>query len=313
MNQNPLYLKARDPQTGQEKLVLNNKYLYVKNFTQLTASYPLVLAQNATGNTNFTTSAGTFISGNFEINQFLGFEASGNLYTVLLTDSSRNEYMNRPILGRLIFGTAEYPFRLPESIFLVAQSGLLIQVQDLNNVGGSSVYLAFEGSRSFVTSNPDYNDAIAEYARRRYNSYSYFYTTDKDVTTTANQAVQATISVQQLNYYYLIEQIACYSLGSFTFKITDNSSSNFLSNAQVDSRQIAGALPGLAHRLSTKYVVSYNTQLTLDITDTSGKANQIWFCLIGRHIRRELPLNEPVGPTLNPSPVQQKNIQLRGY
>lgn len=210
----------------------------------------------------------------------------------------RKILQNRDIPLIAVAGDAGRPYVLPESIYLPEIQSLLVTYNNLDSAQ-RKVELVLGGIKYYKNSVPkELRRQLMDYVERRERTYTYFMTTDDEVSLDASEGDQSEIMTVPDDTDLEILKMTCEATGAFRASLKDvENDRQITSGAQIHSSllfggHIATAMGGgvggsggcFPARWATSLLVRRSTQLELLFDDLSGQANTVKPVFAGRKI-----------------------------
>jgi hypothetical protein len=213
-------------------------------------------------------------------------------FTIVLEELGEvRDFMNNPIHIRTIAGTAQTPGFLNEPYMFLSQHN--IQAQFVKVAGGQTnvrVFLCgaeyFPWSPEFMRrkkASADIQAVIKKWINRRKYVTPYWLTLDEqNVDVAANATNQFYMKIGNDGHFEGFK-VASVSTGTFNWELQEPKTQQTIMNGQVTSATGTGTanFPAL---WPTAYLIPAGYRLRLQITDTSGAPNRIFFTISGRKI-----------------------------
>lgn len=217
----------------------------------------------------------------------------GGAMTVRINDTGfKRDLMNRDIHIDTIMSPVpggQFPFVLPESLWLEQRHALMMTFTDLSNVA-QTVRPVIHGRKFFLKSAPQGtgNTFLAKRQLQQRITTPYFYTTDAAVVL-ANAAIgtraQMTISEEG---HFIAHKITCVSTGPFDFLVRDGRTGQSLSGTTVVANTTGTGTVFFPYILPEPMFIERNTQLIWEFNNRNALgANTIFLTVSGRRVYDE--------------------------
>lgn len=288
----------QDPATGA--VFLNPRKQTAKWCYLSSNPYPLTVAANGTLPTSLTPPLDEGSNGDMEIVKFSS--TSTGDFAVLLEDTvSQRKFMNQAIPNNMIFGTAQMPFTLFETIWLPATANLIASCTDLSG-NSNAIRIVAEGRR-FMGCGP--RQALWQgFMERRSHAYWMTFDAGSEVQVAANstQTYNMTVPVAGDFLCWLIMDD---SATDYRIRIFEGASGRQLmagpgedgtgrlscQNMVASSTYTVAGFPGntvrasnIPHAWTFTHLFKRATQIGIEITNTTGAPIDVRLCLHGQLI-----------------------------
>lgn len=205
-------------------------------------------------------------------------------WTLQLKDFCGRELMNRPIHIRAIAGSAQQPALIYEPLFVKSRETIYVQLNKLT-AGTSNIFFYMPGMlydpQSAIPNQKEIEDYVKKRTEFRKYVYTYWQTTEQDVTLTGN-SVQNEYDIMMGENFEAFNMTAI-STGAFAFKLTDVRSGQELMNGKVTNVNGVGNAQN-PFKFNTSYLILKGTRLRFTFDDLSGSTNTIYIAMQGRRI-----------------------------
>jgi hypothetical protein len=217
----------------------------------------------------------------------------GGAMTVRINDTGfKRDLMNRDVHIDTIMSPVpggQFPFVLPESLWLEQRHALMMTFTDLSNVA-QTVRPVIHGRKFFLkeASAGLASKFLAKRQMQQRISTPYFYTTDAAVQLAAaaiGTRAQMTISEEG---HFVAYKITCVSTGPFDFIVRDGRTGQSLSGATVVANTTGTGTVFFPYVLPEPMFIERNTQLIWEFNNRfAGGLNNIWLTVSGRRVYDE--------------------------
>lgn len=244
---------------------------YKLTFDEQSGDSTAVIPLNGTINRSMTNDK----SGVISVLNLLG-SATSSSYLVNIYDQQFQQYLaNRALHAETIIGTAEYPYELPEELYIGRTQQLRVELTDLSGAL-NTIRFSFEGRKYYF--------AIEDIVFNRMSSANtisrpYFYTTDNDVALTAGTDIQTAYTTMVANADFMLYKTTIKTSGLCRIKITNMNTGYAYSNSWVLSTLFAGS--SLHHEVLEPMLFQRKTQLRFDFINMSGAPNNVYITMAG--------------------------------
>lgn len=220
-----------------------------------------------------------------------------NLTTQITDTAWRRRLMNQPVLAAHVFGTAQQPFYLPQSIFLEMQQTLQFQFFNNSTNGPSNFSFMFEGRKFQTSALADIRTGqqIKEMRVRARQLYPYWLTTDIPISVPANGSVTTFMTVDQSIWFLGLTRMCEVVLNAgspptwagdkqecVTFQLFDGQTERPLQNQPVPLNCFAGTAE-FPYMMPTGFLLPPNSKIKLQVNSllVDGGPTTVYFTIHG--------------------------------
>ncbi len=276
----PTIKRVVDPKTG--KVIgdfMNPLKDAIKPFWLRGDTYPLALGSLATRRLQFTVPAEENLKGDMESFHLLSEHDSP--FTVRLLHEGLNKYLtSEPIHSANIFGNAQLPARLYESLFLETNQTLIVECVNLSQ-STNNIRMTLEGRRFLNYELPGMSREmiIREFYGRK--THPYWLTLDTPVTLDANGTADVRMTLTgeaDMDVAFILDNGAD---GPYTIELLEGRSGrSLMAEGEIHINSVGGSA-GLPFYLVDSWLVKRQTALRVRMTDLSGASNRVFPTLHG--------------------------------
>ena len=213
-------------------------------------------------------------------------------FTVEITETMyRRRLMNRAILARHVFGTTQYPFFLPESLFLENQGTLQFTYSNPSASGAANFYAILEARKfqQVAMMTKSISDYIGDMRQRKQQVCPYWLTSDQAVSIPAGGKATvfftATEDIMLALFFAMAHAISAGVAGDtqekFTVQFFDAESERPLQNQPVAWNCAAGSAQR-PYVLPTALMMNSNTRMRAEFTNLiTDAATEVFYTFHG--------------------------------
>lgn len=218
-------------------------------------------------------------------------DVSARMECVILDQAFRRDCMNRSILVNHVFGSAQTPFFLKESVFLQPQQILQFSFFNRSAAGATSFRFAATQRKiqNSVFAHPEMNEYIRQAWTRKTFLQPFWFTTDNPVTVPAGGTVNSFFTNTNdrfVVFWYLIGSAITTGVAGdtqeiFSFRFFDAKTDRLMMNQPVTLNTGCGTA-GFPYMLPAPWLLEPSTQIRVEFRNLiTDQPTQIFMTLCG--------------------------------